>query len=353
MTSLGQKRSAENASGAPDSKKQHMSWDGMDILSIRQFDADRLQFLCDQADRFRAIVKESGKCELLRGKILANVFFEASTRTSCSFQAAMLRLGGDVLPLNESASSSKKGETLSDTIRCLECYADVTVLRHPVKFSAREAAAAATKPVINAGDGANEHPTQALLDFYTIAAEIPQFFKNGAAGRVVAMVGDLKHGRTVHSLARLLALFKCTLRLVSPAALRLPEEVRTDVQDIAKAVGTATAGGAGAAGGASFALTEHENLSDVIGECDIVYVTRIQRERFESTEAYEAVRGSYVIDSRMMSGAKAQMALMHPLPRVGEIAEEVDSDPRAAYFRQMENGLYVRMALLALVLGKA
>ena len=349
-SSLGNKRDAPGSADAPNGKKQHMSWDGMDILSIRQFDADRLHFLCQQADRFRAIVKESGKCDLLRGKILANVFFEASTRTSCSFQAAMLRLGGDVLPLNESASSSKKGETLSDTIRCLECYADVTVLRHPVKFSAREAAAAATKPVINAGDGANEHPTQALLDFYTIAAEIPKFFEGGAAGRVVAMVGDLKHGRTVHSLARLLALFRCTLRLVSPAALRLPDEVRGDVLDIAAAAGTAAAAG-GSGGG--FAVAEHENLGDVIGDCDVVYVTRIQRERFDSAEAYEAVRGSYVIDARMMAGAKAEMALMHPLPRVGEIAEEVDGDPRAAYFRQMENGLYVRMALLALVLGKA
>jgi len=288
------------------------------------------------ADRMRAMVAAQGKNDMLRGKILANVFFEASTRTSCSFQAAMLRLGGDVLPLNESGSSAKKGETLGDTIRCLECYADVTVLRHPLVGSAAAAAAAARKPVINAGDGVGEHPTQSLLDLYTIRDELPD---HSLAGKTIALVGDLKNGRTVHSLAMLLAKYAVALQFVAPPSLQMPQHVKDEVAAISARHGTAVT------------FTEHEALAEVGGACDVMYVTRVQKERFATEAEYEAVKGVLVVTPATMAVARPAMALMHPLPRVGEILESVDDDPRAAYFRQMENGLYVRMALLALVMG--
>ena len=284
----------------------------------------------------RAMVAAQGKNEMLRGKILANVFFEASTRTSCSFQAAMLRLGGDVLPLNESGSSAKKGETLGDTVRCLECYADLMVLRHPVVGSAAEAAAAARKPVINAGDGVGEHPTQSLLDLYTIYSELPD---HSLAGKTIAMVGDLKNGRTVHSLAMLLAQYNVKLQFVSPETLRMPQHVKDEVTALSAKHGTAVT------------FSEHTTLAEVAGMCDVMYVTRVQKERFATSEEYEACKGVLVVTPETMAVARPAMALMHPLPRVGEILESVDADPRAAYFRQMENGLYVRMALLALVMG--
>jgi aspartate carbamoyltransferase len=224
-----------------------------------------------------------------------------------------------------------KGESLTDTVRTLECYADVIVLRHPETGSAAIAAKAARKPLINAGDGIGEHPTQALLDTFTIFEELTA----GIDGMTVTMLGDLKYGRTVHSLARLLSLFKVRINYVSPDILRMPREVMDEV------------------GAKGIPQAEFSSITDVLPETDVLYVTRVQKERFEDPAEYEKVKGAYVIEPEIMKAAKQAMIVMHPLPRVGEISVDFDVDPRAAYFRQMEYGLYVRMALLAMVLGKA
>ncbi|MHB8095879.1 MAG: aspartate carbamoyltransferase, partial [Candidatus Aminicenantales bacterium] len=261
-----------------------------------------------------------------------NLFFEPSTRTSSSFMAAMQRLGGAVIPINEvKFSSVAKGESLPDTVRTLGCYADVIVIRHPEVGSAALAAKHAGKPVINAGDGVGEHPTQALLDVFTIREELGRL-----DGLTVTMLGDLKYGRTVHSLARLLTQFTgIKLNYVSPEVLRMPSDVIDEV----------------AARG--IPQSEQTTLEKVLPETDVLYVTRVQRERFEDPAAYEKVKNAYVITPEAMKSAKSRMIVMHPLPRVTEISMEFDDDPRAAYFLQMEYGLYVRMALLAMVLGKA
>lgn len=304
---------------------------GKHILSVSQFGLEDLAYIFDVAEEFRLMVKRVGLLEILKGYILANLFYEPSTRTSSSFIAAIQRLGGTVIPINEVRYSSvSKGESLPDTIRTLEAYADVIVLRHHEAGSAALAAQYAHKPIINAGDGVGEHPTQALLDLYTILQE-----RGRVGGLTVTMLGDLKYGRTVHSLAKLLSLFDVKLRYVSPDSLRMPPELVEQI--VARGL----------------TQSEHQDLDDVLGETDILYVTRIQKERFTEPEAYEAVKDSYIITPEIMARAQANMVLMHPLPRVGEISMELDSDPRAAYFRQMEYGVYVRMALLALVLGKA
>jgi aspartate carbamoyltransferase len=308
-------------------------WYGKDIISVKQFKREDLEYVFGVAHEMRGMVERVGTFDLLKGKILANLFYEPSTRTSSSFTAAMERLGGSVIPINEVRYSSvSKGESLPDTIRTLECYADVIVLRHPETGSAAIAAKAARKPVINAGDGIGEHPTQALLDTFTIFEEL------GAGqvdGMTVTMLGDLKYGRTVHSLARLLSLFKVKINYVSPEILRLPKEVMDEV------------------GEKGIPQAEFDSLEKVLPETDVLYVTRVQKERFEDPAEYEKVKGAYVIDPEVMKTAKQEMIVMHPLPRVGEISVDFDDDPRAAYFRQMEYGLYVRMALLAMVLGKA
>lgn len=304
---------------------------GKDILSVAQFERDDLKAIFAVADAMRTMVAHIGTFDLLKGKILANLFYEPSTRTQSSFMAAMQRLGGSVIPISEVRYSSvAKGESLPDTVRTLECYADVIVLRHPEMGAAQTAADAARKPIINAGDGVGEHPTQALLDLYTIREEL-----GGLNGLTVTMLGDLKYGRTVHSLSRLLSLFDVKLHYVSPQVLAMPTEVMAEIR----------------ARGVS--QTEHSTLDDVLAASDVLYVTRVQKERFTDLATYEQLKHSFVITPDTMCKAKPKMALMHPLPRVGEIAPQVDADPRAAYFRQMENGLFVRMALLAMVLGKA
>jgi aspartate carbamoyltransferase len=301
------------------------------VLSVSQFELAALSKLFAVADEMKQLVNTSGGDDRLKGRMLATLFYENSTRTSCSLQAAMLRLGGTVMTVNEATSSIKKGETLQDTISCLCRYCDVLALRHPTEGAAAEAVAVTRRPILNAGDGVGEHPTQALLDLYTIMAEI-----GAVEGKVITMIGDLKNGRTVHSLAKLLALYKCELHCVSPPALRMPESVRAEVA---------------ARGLAS--LTESESFDAVISRTDVLYVTRVQKERFASEAEYESLKAVYVITPAVMALAKQDMALMHPLPRVGEISEDCDDDPRAAYFKQMENGMFVRMALLALLLGKS
>jgi aspartate carbamoyltransferase catalytic subunit len=310
---------------------RHTSFFGRDIVSVKQFSRDDLTYLFAVADEMRSIVKRVGATDLLKGYILANLFYEPSTRTSSSFIAAMQRLGGSVIPIHGvQYSSVSKGESLPDTIRTLECYADVIVLRHPEVGASEVAARYASKPIISAGDGVGEHPTQGLLDIYTILSELGTL-----DGLHVAMVGDLKHGRTVHSLARLLRLYDTRLSFVSPDILRLPAELKDELLEAGRSI------------------AETERVEDIIADADVVYVTRVQKERFADLREYEAVKDFYEITPEIMSRAKPKMALMHPLPRVGEIHYDVDDDPRAAYFRQMANGMYIRMALLAAVLGKA
>lgn len=304
---------------------------GMDILSVKQFTRPDLEYIFGVAHEMREMVQRVGTFDLLKGKILANLFYEPSTRTSSSFTSAMERLGGSVIPINEVRYSSvSKGESLPDTVRTLECYTDVIVLRHPEVGASALAAKYARKPVINAGDGIGEHPTQALLDLFTIFEELGH-----VDGLTVTMLGDLKYGRTVHSLARLLSLFNVRLVYVSPDILRMPPEIFAELD------------------GLDIPQAEHTTLEEVIAQSDVLYVTRVQKERFKDPAAYDSVKSSYVITPQTLAAAKERMIVMHPLPRVGEISMEVDDDLRAAYFRQMEYGLYVRMALLAMVLGKA
>jgi len=307
------------------------SFYGRDIVSVKQFSREDLAYIFRVADEMRGVVKRVGATDLLKGYVLANLFYEPSTRTSSSFIAAMMRLGGSVIPIHGvQYSSVSKGESLPDTVRTLECYADVIVLRHPQVGASEVAARYASKPVISAGDGVGEHPTQGLLDIYTIYAELGTI-----DGLHVALVGDLKNGRTVHSLARLLCLYDTRLSFVSPDILRLPDGIKEEVL------------------AAGRPMSETDTVEDVIETADVLYVTRVQKERFSDLSEYEAVKNCYEITPELMSRAKEHMALMHPLPRVGEIHYDVDKDPRAAYFRQMENGMYIRMALLAAVLGKA
>jgi aspartate carbamoyltransferase len=306
-------------------------WYGKDVLTVRQFNREDLEYIFAVAHEMRVMVERIGTFDLLKGKILANLFYEPSTRTSSSFTAAMERLGGSVIPINEvKYSSVSKGESLPDTVRTLECYADVIVLRHPEVGSAALAAKYAKKPVINAGDGVGEHPTQALLDSLTIKEELGHI-----DGLTVTMLGDLKYGRTVHSLARLLSLYKVKLNYVSPEILSMPPEIIEELN--AQGV----------------EQTEYTILDQVLPGTDVLYVTRVQKERFADLTDYQKVAGAYVIDPKTMKAAKERMIVMHPLPRITEISMDLDDDPRAAYFRQMEYGLYVRMALLAMVLGKA
>jgi aspartate carbamoyltransferase len=320
-----------NNSHLPFGDQRTAPWYGKDIISVKQFSREDLEYIFAVAHEMHDMVDHVGTFDLLKGKILANLFYEPSTRTSSSFTAAMERLGGSVIPINEvKYSSVSKGESLPDTVRTLECYADVIVIRHPEVGSAALAAKAAHKPVINAGDGIGEHPTQALLDAFTIKEELGHL-----DGLTVTLLGDLKHGRTVHSLARLLSLYKVKLNYVAPDILRMPAELIEEL----KAKGIEQA--------------EYTSLDQPLTGTDVLYVTRVQKERFTDEAVYESVKGAYVIDPNVMKAAKERMIVMHPLPRVGEIAVEFDDDPRAAYFRQMEYGLYVRMALLAMVLGKA
>jgi aspartate carbamoyltransferase catalytic subunit len=304
---------------------------GQDILSVGQFTRNDISTVFDVAQAMRTLVSLVGTVDLLKGKLLANLFYEPSTRTQSSFTAAMERLGGSVIPISEVRYSSvSKGESLPDTVRTLECYADVIVLRHPEKGSAEIAAAVAKKPIINAGDGIGEHPTQALLDLFTILQEVGRI-----DGIRVTLVGDLKYGRTVHSLAKLLTLYDVHVNYVSPPELNMPDAL---VSELA---------------GRGLSQRSLTDLGAVLPESDVVYVTRIQQERFTDAALYQSLKGAYVITPDTMNAMKPRMALMHPFPRVGEIDVAVDDDPRAAYFRQMEYGMYVRMALLALVMGKA
>jgi aspartate carbamoyltransferase catalytic subunit len=303
---------------------------GKDILHGDQFTKKDIDAIIKTASEFERELKKKSSLNLLKGKILATLFYEPSTRTRLSFETAMQRLGGGVIGMGSVESSSvAKGETLVDTVRTVSQYADVIVLRHPRTGSAKEAAHAVDIPVINAGDGAGQHPTQALLDIYTIFKEL-KTLKN----LTVSLAGDLKYGRTVHALVELLSLFGTRLYFVSPNTLRMPEEITSNLKQ------------------KGFEVEETEDLFKAASESDLIYMTRIQKERFENLSDYERVKGSYIINGEFLKRLGKKIIILHPLPRVDEINPDVDSYPGAAYFRQVRNGVYVRMALLAMILGK-
>jgi len=299
-------------------------------LTVKDFTRDELHLLFGVSQELRTLLEKHGALNILQGRILANIFYEPSSRTSCSFASAMQRLGGSVISIDQTTSSIAKGESLADTIRSMASYSDVIVLRSSQRGSAEMASKFSTVPVINAGDGTGEHPTQAFLDVFTIREEL-----GTVNGLTITLVGDLKHGRTVHSLVRLLSHYHVKFNYVSPPSLRMPEAIRREIASYGNP------------------QTEHQSLDEIIPSTDVLYVTRIQKERFESLNEYEQVKNSYVINNTILSKAKEHMIVMHPLPRIGEIDSQVDFDPRAAYFRQMRYGMFVRMALLTLILGRS
>lgn len=299
------------------------------ILSVRQYNRDDLHALFSVASEVRLMVERDGVLDVLKGRVLCTLFYEESTRTSASFEAAMLRCGGKVIPINTIRSSVQKGESLSDTIQTLGCYGDAIVMRHPAVGSAQEASRFSPVPIINGGDGIGEHPTQAFLDVFTIREEL-----GTVSGLTVTLLGDLKNGRTTHSLVRLLALYGCTINLVAPPGLEFPELLRAEL----------------ARRGAKFIIAGH--IEDVISATDVLYVTRIQSERFASVEEHDALKGSYIVNNALLKKAKSDCKVLHPLPRTDELLPEVDTDlNRAAYFRQMKFGLYIRMAALIMILA--
>ncbi|KAI8942686.1 hypothetical protein NX059_000735 [Plenodomus lindquistii] len=302
---------------------------GKHITSVKQFSRADLHLLFTIAQEMRLGAQRQGCLDVLKGRVLCTVFCEPSTRTSASFDAAMKRLGGEVIVINESVSSTQKGESVADTIRTLGCYGDAIVLRHPHEEAIDIATKFSDVPVINAGNGSREHPTQAILDIFTIREEL-----GTVNGLNITFVGDLKYGRTVHSLCELLSHYDVTINLVSPSSLPMPSGVR----DALKTRGQLN-------------IISTELTPEIVASSDVLYCTRVQKERFPDIATYEAVKDLFVIDNKVLKGAKANMVVMHPLPRNNEIHEEVDFDPRAAYFRQMRYGLYTRMALLAMVMA--
>jgi aspartate carbamoyltransferase catalytic subunit len=300
------------------------------VVEAQQFDRPMLAELFELSRQMEETVKADGAFEY-RNRIMATLFYEPSTRTRFSFEAAMHRLGGRVITTENATefSSVSKGETLEDTIRIINGYADLIVIRHFEAGAAQRAAAVSRVPVINAGDGIGQHPTQALLDLYTIQKE-----RGGVDGLRIAMVGDLAQGRTVRSLAYLLGKFKdIKIYFVAPPLLKMKEDILNHLRE------------------RGVAYEEESNLNTVLPLVDVVYQTRVQKERFNETADYEKCKGRYVISRASLELMRRDAILMHPLPRIDEITMEVDQDPRAAYFRQAQNGLYVRMALLKMVLG--
>jgi len=303
-----------------------LTFKGRDIVSIEDFSREEINYILNISHSMEPVAAKGS--DMLKGKILANLFFEPSTRTRLSFEAAMLKLGGSTIGFAEAEIASvRKGENLADTIRTVENYADIIALRHPLEGAAKLAAEFSEIPILNAGSGAEEHPTQALMDLYTLQKE-----KGKIDGLKIALVGDLRYGRTVHSLAYALSLYNIELYLISPESLRMRHEVIRAIRN-------------------KISIIEDTNLEKIIPQIDVLYVTRIQKERFPDPAEYAKVKGIYKIDLKTLKSAKKDLIILHPLPRVDEIAAEVDSTPQARYFQQVWNGIVVRMALLALVLG--
>lgn len=306
-----------------------MEFKGADILSAKQFNRGDIETVLNLAKKMEEFAGKKKWGEVLRGKLLASLFYEPSTRTRLSFETAMQRLGGNVISaVGMQFSSLTKGETLYDTGRIIENYADLIVMRHPQDGSVEELAVGASVPVINAGDGANEHPTQSLLDLFTIQKE-----RGRLDGLTLAMVGDLKFGRTVHSLSIMLSHFESSLIFVSPPELKMPESICRLLKE------------------KNISYKETADMAEAMKWADVLYMTRVQQERFSDPKEYEKHRGSYIL-TRSLLEKNPKLLIMHPLPRIWEIEKEVDEFPGAAYFRQVGNGVAVRMAILSLVLGK-
>lgn len=302
---------------------------GRHLIEPMDFTILELEEIFDYADEIiKNPEKFSHKCD---GKILATLFYEPSTRTRLSFEAAMLRLGGQVLGFSEAKSSSAaKGESVADTIRTVECYADIAAIRHPKEGAPKVASMNSKMPVINAGDGGHQHPTQTLTDLLTI-----RNIKGTLSNLTIGICGDLKFGRTVHSLIKAMSRYEnIKFILISPKELTIPEYIKVEVLEKN-----------------NMEFLQVKKLEDVIGNLDILYMTRVQKERFFNEEDYIRLKDSYILDAEKMKKAKKDMIVLHPLPRVNEIAVEIDSDPRACYFRQAKYGMYVRMALIAKLLG--
>jgi len=303
-----------------------MEFQGRDLISIKDFSQQEINHILDVSKSMEPIVSKGS--DMLKGKILATLFFEPSTRTRLSFEAAILKLGGSYIGFADTEIASvKKGENLADTVRTVENYADAIALRHSLEGAAKLAAEFSKVPIINSGTGAEEHPTQAFIDLYTMRKE-----KGKIDGLKIALMGDLRYGRTVHSLAYALALYNIELYLVSPETLRMRKDVLQSIKS-------------------KIPVTEDANIEAIMPQIDVLYVTRIQKERFPDAAEYAKLKGAYKIDLKTLKNAKKDMIILHPLPRIDEIAPEVDSSPQARYFQQVGNGVVVRMALLALVLG--
>jgi aspartate carbamoyltransferase catalytic subunit len=303
---------------------------GRDIVSIRDFNKLELKHILEHAERMVPIAKGKKRSRVLEGCILATLFFEPSTRTRLSFETAINRLGGRALGFSSpDGTSILKGETLADTIRMADAYADVITIRHPQEGSARLAAEFSSKPVINAGDGAGQHPTQTLLDLFTIQTECGNIGKQH-----IVLLGDLKYGRTVHSLAYALALFGAKITLVSPEGLEMPPEVLEDLAEL------------------GVTPLQTNMLENALHDANVLYVTRIQKERFPDEAEYLKVAGKYRVNLELLRNARDDLVILHPLPRVDEIDPEIDNTPYAKYFQQAFNGVPVRMAILTLVLGR-
>lgn len=304
-----------------------MKWTKKHIISINDFSRDEIDFVLKKSAVMEKKLSDSRTSPLMEGKILANLFFEPSTRTRMSFEAAMKRLGGVTIGFDHPGISSEvKGETIADTVRIVSGYADVIVIRHPVEGSARLASEYSDSPIINGGDGSNQHPTQTLLDLYTIKKEFKEI--NGLS---ICIVGDLKYGRTVHSLTSALENYDVSIKFVSPKELKAPRQI----------VKTLTEKG----------ISVKETAKLNIKDSDVVYVTRIQKERFPDPQEYERVKDAYILNRKSLEGISDNAIVMHPLPRVSEICSDVDSTKYARYFEQARNGIPVRMALLCLVCG--
>lgn len=294
------------------------------IISIADLSRDELELIVHTASELKA----SPRPNLLANKVIASCFFEASTRTRLSFETAVHRLGGSVIGFADGGNTSmdKKGETLADSVQIITSYSDAFFMRHPKEGAARVASEYSSVPVINGGDGSNQHPTQTLLDLFTIYET-----QGTLEGLKVAFVGDLKYGRTVHSLAQALSLFGCELHCIAPQALAMPDYLIDELTD------------------KGITCHFHESIEEVIDELDILYMTRVQKERFDETE-YQYLRSAFVLQKHMLTHVKDNLKILHPLPRVDEIAIDVDQSEHAYYFEQAQNGVYARQALLALVL---
>ncbi len=295
------------------------------LVSIDDLDTEEILRILDLAEEF----EKNPVQKLLNGKVVATLFFEPSTRTRLSFESAINRLGGKIVGFSDSSSSSvSKGETLHDTIKMVSSYSDLIVMRHPVEGSARFASEVASVPVINAGDGANQHPTQTLLDLYSIRKT------QGTLDNLnIFMVGDLKYGRTVHSLMMAMSRWNTTFNFISPEELKMPDEYKLYLENL------------------GLKYYEHLDFTDIISRADIIYMTRVQKERFSDPIEYEKVKNVYVLRNSMLANTKPNMRILHPLPRVNEINMDVDANPKAYYFEQALNGVFTRQAILCSLLG--